>query len=245
MVTIICPHVNDEELEPVRKRLEGLPVVFKEDVLRIGSDMMYQSMWNTIPGDIFIYHADMLPMDEDLDNRWWTQILEYVEEYPDAGMIGCKLLYPVKDQNNNWLIQHAGGKFTDGQSDHFGGGYDFTSNSTYKSVEPDVGQYDFVRRVAWCTFGGVYIRREVLSDVGNFDTSFEDAYERDVDYCLEARRAGWEIYMTPVPLMHLEGKDNNRILTDEIRRAQMRNRRRLAEKWEGTGFLKTLDERID
>ena len=45
-VKIICPYVNDNEIVQQKNRLWNLPVYFEKDHARIGSDMMYQKLWN-------------------------------------------------------------------------------------------------------------------------------------------------------------------------------------------------------
>ena len=100
-VKIICPYVNDKEINQQKNKLWNLPIYFEKDHARIGSDMMYQKLWNKFPNDdIFIMHADMFPLEEDEDNEWFESLLEYVQKYPEAGMFGCLLLYPAKD----WVI---------------------------------------------------------------------------------------------------------------------------------------------
>lgn len=241
MATIICPYIYENEIEKLQEKLWDLPCIIENDMAKIGSDMMYQRLWNQTDDDIIILHADMDPMEDDTTNQWYYDLLDYAAKYPEAGMLGCKLLYPAKDEKGNFLIQHAGGRFTDGVPDHFGSGFRMEDQQFFKAPEMDIGQYDHVREVAWCTFGGVYIRREVLNKVGNFDPAFEYTYERDVDYCMETRKLGYKIYMTPVPLLHWESKDNKRVGHPKLHEATGRNRKRLLDKWENTEFYKTID----
>lgn len=245
MATIICPYVFPEEITVLQDRLWDLDCIFEQDVSRIGSDMMYQKLWKQTKEDIIILHADMQPLETDEDNQWYKDLLNYADKYPEAGMIGCKLLYPAKDDKGKFLIQHAGGKINeDGTADHFGSGFRMEDHKFFKEPELDNGQYDSVREVAWCTFGGLYIRRAVLDAVGDFDPLFEYTYERDVDYCMEARKAGWKIYMTPATLLHWESKDNKRVMTQNLYDAQARNKKRLKEKWVGTDLFKTINIKV-
>tara|TARA_Y100000593_G_scaffold23878_1_gene47382 strand:+ start:6746 stop:7501 length:756 start_codon:yes stop_codon:yes gene_type:complete len=248
-VKIICPYINDNEINQLKDRLWNLPVFFEKDQARIGSDMMYQRLWNKFSNDdIFIMHADMFPMEEDIDNKWFTTLLEYVEKYPEAGMFGCLLLYPAKDENNLFFIQSAGGQFTNGNPDHFGSGLNIENSGKFKEeLLLDENQYDYVREVAWTTFGGVYIRRSVFNKLGNFSADYEWTYNRDVDYCLRAREAGFKIYQVPVRLMHFESKDNKHIKAQDANKvkAEMRNLETLKNKWEKSDLYKTLDEKID
>lgn len=244
-VTIICPYVFEKEVKSLREKCFLLDVntLFEEDTNRIGCDLMYQKLWKKAnPNDVIILHSDMEFVTNAED--WLNSVLYYVGKYPEAGILGCKLLYPTKN-GNNYYIQCAGGKFTNNRPDHFGSGIDISTKSLFKEPEEDLGQYDNVREVAWTTFGGVYIRRQVLEDVGDFDSSFEWTYNRDVDYCLSARYKGWKIYQIPTPLFHYESKDVKRIRTESNLAAESRNLNRLLNKWQNSYLYKTVNQSIN
>ncbi len=242
------PYVHDNEIVALKQALGyKLPVVFWKDTGLIGSDLAYQTLWNMYPDrDIIILHADMLPMPEDKDNKWYADLLNYVQAHPEAGMFGTTLLYPAKSKAGNYYIQHAGGRFVNGEAIHFGGGLELFSSSTSRELEEDKGQYDRVREVSWITFGGLYIRRALISACGPFDPAYYWTYYRDVDYCLTARKLGWKLYQTPVKLLHFEGKDNKRIQSQNpIRREQSSiNHTIFLNKWSGSDFLETIDRVI-
>lgn len=246
-VSIICPYIFENEITHLKNASMDIDVefIFEEDSARIGADLMYQRLWKRVsPNDVIILHSDMDFVDGVA--TWYTNLLSYVNKYPEAGLFGCKLLYPLKDSKGDKLIQSAGGKFLeDGKPDHFGSGIDVFSQKTFKEVEPDLGQYDFVREVAWTTFGGIYIRRQVLDQVGDFDPDYEWSYNRDVDYCLKAREKGWKIYQVPTSLYHFETKDVKRIRTKSNVEAETRNLATLISKWKGSEFYRTLDMRVN
>ncbi len=242
---IVVPYVNEDEIQQLKAALGfKLPVFFWKDVGRIGSDLAYQTLWNMFPDrDVIILHADMLPMPDDKDNNWYKELLNYVQAHPEAGMFGTTLLYPATSEAGNYYIQHAGGRFVDGEAIHFGGGLELFSSSASRELEEDKGQYDILREVSWVTFGGIYIRRAVIRDCGPFDPSYYWTYYRDVDYCLTARKLGWKIYQTPVKLLHFEGKDNKRIQNQNpIKREQAGiNYQIFSEKWRDSELTKTKD----
>jgi len=245
-VTIVCPYIFEEEIKSLRKEclLLNVETIFERDDNLIGCDLMYQRLWKKAsPNDIIILHSDMSFVEGAED--WLNSFLSYVNKYKKAGIFGCKLLYPIKNKYNKYYIQCAGGKFTNNKPDHFGSGIELISKNIFKEPEIDEGQYDFVREVAWTTFGGIYIRREVLDQVGDFDAHFEWTYNRDVDYCLQARKLGWKIYQLPIPLFHFESKDVKRVKTQENVAAESRNLQLLLKKWSNTDLYKTLDVKID
>lgn len=245
-VKIIIPYVFEHEITTLKNKLGyKLPVVFWQDTGRIGSDLAYQTLWNKYSdSDIIILHADMLPLPEDSTNQWFYDLLNYVQQYPEAGIFGTTLLYPAQDDRGNYYIQHAGGQIVDDEAIHIGGGLELYSSRASRGLETDQGQYDGkIREVSWVTFGGVYIRRAVLRDCGTFDPSYYWTYYRDVDYCFTARKLGWKIYQTPVKLLHFEGKDNKRIQQQNPIKAEHYriNREIFLTKWKDTEYFKTID----
>jgi len=244
MVKIITPYVNEQEIKVHKQIFWKYDVYYERDDAGIGSDLMFQKMWNKFPNDdIFILHADMTPHHE----GWFEEVLTYVEKYPEAGMFGCLLLYPAKDVQDNFIIQSAGGKFTDDRPDHYGSGLIIENKQLFKqSLECDTGQYNSVREVAWTTFGGCYIRRSFINAVGDFSPEYEWTYNRDVDYCLTARDRGEKIYQIPVRLIHHESRDNKIVkqLDSSKVAMEMRNLSRLHTKWANSIFYKTLDTEI-
>lgn len=242
---IITPYVSETEIVAHKKMFWEYDIYYEQDEAGIGSDLMFQRMWNKFPNeDIFILHADMYIY----ENNWLDNLLAYVGKYPEAGMFGCLLLYPAKSVNSNYYIQSAGGKFTNGNPDHFGSGLIVETGDTFKThLEEDLGQHDSVREVAWTTFGGCYIRRDLIKSVGNFSSEYTWTYNRDVDYCLKARDLGYKIYQVPVRLLHAESKDNKRIkAVDPLKvQAEARNLNILKNKWSGSPLYETIDNKIN
>jgi GT2 family glycosyltransferase len=247
---IVVPYINAAEIASLKARIGWKPnIVFWEDKGRVGSDIAYQTLWNMYPDkDIIILHADMSPMPEDTNNLWLDQLIAYVNQFPEAGIFGTTLLYPAKNKDSgNYYIQHAGGQFKNGEAIHIGGGLELSSGQTVRTLEEDSGQFDGkIREVPWVTFGGIYIRRSLLRDCGNFDPSYYWTYYRDVDYCITARSRGWKVYQTPAKLLHFEGKDNKQIQASDKRRVEQVNINHAIfyEKWKGSDLLNNIDEVI-
>jgi GT2 family glycosyltransferase len=243
-VKIITPYVFKNEIKEHHELFWELDIHYQQDTVGIGSDLMFQKIWKQYPeDDIFILHSDMTPHHE----GWFEEVLEYVKLYPEAGMFGCLLLYPVRNDKNEFYIQCAGGHFKDQEPDHFGSGLVLENKSRFKKkeeLEIDRGQFNKVREVAWTTFGGCYLRRSFIEKVGDFSSEYEWTYNRDVDYCLRGRELGERIYQIPVRLFHHESKDNKRIKDDSKMKMEMRNLKRLQTKWGNSKLYKTLDKEI-
>jgi hypothetical protein len=64
---------------------------------------------------------------------------------------------------------------------------------------------DRQQRCEWVSGASFLIRREVIESIGLLDEGYFLYYE-EVDYCLRAREAGWEVWYVPESrVMHLEG----------------------------------------
>lgn len=136
-------------------------------------------------GDLVV----LLNQDTQLAPDWLVQI-QAAAAQPDVGIVGCKIHY-----DDGITIQHAGAwvEWPLGIVHHYGVG------------EADTGQWDEPGPVEIVTFAAVALRREVVDAVGPFDLGFGLGYYEDVDYCLRARQAGFEIFYEPkATLRHRE-----------------------------------------
>ena len=74
-VKIITPYVFDQEIRQHQQQFWELDVHYEKDVAGIGSDLMFQKIWNQYPkDDVFILHADMSPHPD----GWFAEVLAYV-----------------------------------------------------------------------------------------------------------------------------------------------------------------------
>lgn len=245
---VICPFMQDQEVIELKDKLSYMiDADFWKDEVGIGSDLAYEYLWTKHKDrDVIILHADMAPMYNDNGLKWYNDLLKYVEKYPEAGMFGMKLLYPATNEQGQHYIQCTGGKFENDEAVHIVGTVDLFTGSTRRNVEVDNGQYDSVYEVTWTTFGGLYIRRELLDQLQHYDERFFWQYYRDVDFCLEARKLGWKIYQVPVPFLHFEGKTNKQLHAQNPNKARLAelNRAIFWEKWQGNDLTNNIFEKV-
>ena len=218
---IICPYVFDEDREHTIQAFgldqphgSQLPFFFWKDEKLIGPERAFEQCWKQFPDrDVIIVHTDMRPMPGDISNAWYTDLCAQVERLPDAGLVACDLLYPLKSAAGLWYVQCAGGFFKNGRVTHYGGGVSLAEGVATEDAYEYDERFANVRSSQWVTFGGVYIRRETIDMVGDFDERYQWAYVMDVDYCLEAHVRGQGIYQIPVNLLHEESKTSRKFLS--------------------------------
>ena len=168
---------------------------------------------------LLLVNNDMVFLD-----GWLQPLLRTFADFPDAGAVGGRLLYP------DGRLQEAGGVlFADGSAAKYG----------YGDADCGRPQYTFVRPVDYCSGCLLLTPRSVLDAVGGLDRSFDPGYYEDTDYCLRVRLSGRRVYYQPESVVvHVEGATAGLNRKVGMKRHQAINARRFVDKWGET--LRTL-----
>jgi GT2 family glycosyltransferase len=165
-------------------------------------------------GDILVFlNNDTLPQP-----GWLEPLLRIFEDYPDAGAVGGKLVYP------DGRLQEAGGLiFSDGSAANFGRG-DF---------EVDAPLYNYVREVDYVTGALIATPRKLFEKLGGLDLRYRPIYYEETDYCFRLREAGFKVYYQPDSVViHLEGVTCGTDGSAGQKRYQVLNQRKFVERWQ-------------
>jgi GT2 family glycosyltransferase len=125
---------------------------------------------------VLVLNEDTLLADDCLE-----QLVKHAHPDPEIGIAG-PLVYHHSEPA---VIQSAGGKL----------GANWESIHIAQN-EPDVGQFSRPRRVDWISGCALMVRREVIEQVGMLEARFFYYWE-ETEWCLRARRAGWEVVHIP------------------------------------------------
>jgi GT2 family glycosyltransferase len=120
-----------------------------------------------------------------LDSEWLDAMLAHANRR-EVGAVGAKLLY------GSGAIQHAG--MVIGIMEGSGHLHRHTFGSPYWNWLP------FTRNVSAVTGACLAMRASVFEELGGFDESFPVNYN-DVDLCLRARQAGYDVVVEPAALL--------------------------------------------
>jgi GT2 family glycosyltransferase len=156
--------------------------------------------------------------DDTIPQAGWLQaLLRTFREYPDAGAVGGRLLYP------DGSLQEAGSLvFSDGSAANFG-------RNDFAIEDP---LYNHVREVDYCSAALLATPRSLFSEIGGFDKRFEPGYYEDTDYCFEVRKHHGRVYYQPeAVVVHVEGGTGGTDLTAGAKRFQVVNHTKFEEKW--------------
>jgi GT2 family glycosyltransferase len=133
-------------------------------------------------GDVLVFLNDDV---EPLDAAWLEHMLGHARRW-EVGVVGARLLYP------SGAIQHAG--IAVGIMDGAGHLHRHSFAADFWSWLP------FTRNVSAVTGTCLAIRKSVFEELGGFEEAFPVNYN-DVDLCLRAREAGYEVIIEPAAVL--------------------------------------------
>ena len=147
---------------------------------------------------------------------WLEALVRCLDEAPDAGLVGARLIYP------DGRLQEAGGiVFSDGSGWNYG-----------RFEDPDDPRYAFRREADYCSGAAILLRTELFRRLGGFDVRYAPAYYEDTDLAFAIRAAGQKAYYEPAAtVVHFEGITSGTDTASGIKRFQTINHEKFIDKW--------------
>ncbi len=145
----------------------------------------------------------LLNSDAFLNQGALKNTVAFMDRHPRIGILGCKLTNPDGSLQPSARmlpsplnkILHITGLAAKFPRSTFFGRVDF---SWWDHVTP--------RSVGWVVGAFFLIRSEIVREIGALDERYF-LYFEEIDYCLSARRAGWDVVFYPhVQVVHLGGR---------------------------------------
>ena len=164
-------------------------------------------------GDIVLF----LNNDTVLMPGWLEPLVAALDEDEALGAVQPKLLFP------DGRLNDAGGLV-------FGGGEPWIYGKG--NPEPDAPEFSCRRAPDYASGACLAVRKTAFDEVGGFDDRFAPAYYEDTDLSFALRAAGWRVLYEPASrVVHLEGGTAGTDLSQGIKRTQVGNAVKFAQKW--------------
>lgn len=146
------------------------------------------------PEYVLLLNADTLVHDRAL-----SALIEFMDRHPEVGVAGSRL------ENPDGSVQASPFRFFGIASEFDRGlrlGIVTRLLARFKACPPTPPD---ACPVDWVSGASMIIRRQVLESVGLLDEGLYTYFD-DIDYCLNVRRAGWQVWYVPQSrVIHLEG----------------------------------------
>lgn len=204
---IVVDNGSDDELPELLSRLDGA------EVIRHTSNEGFIKAANAGAAEASCRHLLFLNNDAMVTPGSLPLMVRTLDEYPGAGAVGAKLVWPTG------RLQEAGSIiWRDGSAQAYGRGDD-----------PQQPAYCYLREVDYCSGAALLVDRSLFTSLGGFDEGYGIAYYEDADLCMGVWASGRKVVYQPKSIIiHHEFTTSTPALAHDL--CQL-NRPRFAQKW--------------
>lgn len=158
-----------------------------------------------------------------LSECWLTRLYSMAYSSYDIGCVGGKTIYP------NGLLAEAGAElYNDGHGKNIG-----------RNDDPNLEIYSTPKSVGYCSGCLLYLKRDIINEIGFFDEAFYPMYYEDSDWQYRAHIKGYKtIYEPKCIAIHAEGSSAGTDITKGMKRYQEINRLKFVEKYKNLDIEK-------
>ena len=207
---IIADDVSDDDTTRLSEIAENIKIVRNAENLR------FLRNCNNAAKHAHGKYILFLNNDTQVQSGWLSSLVELIERDKTIGMVGSRLVYP------DGSLQEAGGIiWGDGHAWNYGNGNN-----------PLLPEFNYVKEVDYISGASIMIRKSLWEEIGGFDELFAPAYCEDSDLAFEVRKHGYKVVYQPQSIVvHFEGKSNGTDTSTGIKKYQVENAVKLANKW--------------
>jgi len=212
-------------------KLENVRGKFK--LIKLGTNRFFGEANNIASEHSKGKYLVFLNNDAFVNEGWLTPLIKCLNEMPDCGVAGSKLIYP------DGRLQEAGAMLS----------ADGTSLQIGKGGDPNAPEFCAQKVVDYCSASSITIRKDVFEKVLGFDLVWEPVYYEDTDLCFKVRSIGLKVYYCPESeVVHIEGATSSMVKREMgLHNIVEVNRSKFVERWLSDNkfdFLIDNDEKL-
>lgn len=199
---------NDDSVEMVKKEFSQVKLIKNKENLGFAK-ANNQGIRQARGKYILFLNPDTIILDKAL-----LKMVEWLKTRPRAGILGCQILDEKKK------VHSSGGFFPNlwrvflwmSGIDHF-----LPVARIFGAYHLPRSFFSTQRELDWVQGCALMARKEVITKISGFDENFF-MYTEEIDLCLRAKKAGWQVWFTPkAQIIHLGGGKTTRPILGEYK----------------------------
>lgn len=208
-IIIVDNASDDGSLEAVRNKYPDVTLI--ENKINVGFGAANNQALNIAKGKYFV----LINPDTIVKEDTFTKLIEFLENTPDAGMVGCKVLNP------DGTLQLACRRSFPGPWTSFtkitGLSKLFPNSKLFARYNLTYLDENETHEVDAISGSFMMMRREVYKKTKGFDPQFF-MYGEDLDLCYRTQKEGYKVYYVhSTEIIHYKGESTKRSSIDETK----------------------------
>lgn len=186
-VSVVDNDSEDSSIEMVKKKFPQVKLIENRNNLGFAA-ANNQALRRSNARYLLLINPDTVVLPDSL-----SVMMEFMDEHPEAGIAGCKLLNP------DYSLQYSCRKFSNSATFFLRGIHldsIFPNNTILRKYMMFDWDHNEVREVEWVLGSCMMVRRKAIEQVGMLDENFF-LYFEDQDWCYRMWKHSWKTYYVP------------------------------------------------
>ncbi len=186
-VSVVDNDSKDSSIEMVKKKFSQVKLIENRNNLGFAA-ANNQALRRSNARYLLLINPDTVVLPDSLN-----VMVGFMDEHPEAGIAGCKLLNP------DYSLQYSCRKFSNFATFFLRGIHldsIFPNNTILRKYMMFDWDHNQVREVDWVLGSCMMVRRRAIEQVGMLDENFV-LYFEDQDWCYRMWKHDWKVYYVP------------------------------------------------